>query len=478
MNLLKKISLIGILLIILVANGFRLYKLEDVPFGFHVDEMSSAVTIQCLATEGVDAYGNKYPVFSQDYGSYKPPTYIYPGVLWTKIFGYSIASFRGFTAFIFILGLPGLFLLCRRLISARFGLIAVLLASVSPWLWIHSRIGYEATMSLAYLFWGLYFFFKKDRVWNALISGMFLSLALYSYTPMRAEIPLLLLTLIVFRLKFWKPIRVVFIIWVLAALAFTALPLVHQMFFGGIQQRFANINIFNGDYLASIGKTTSLTSVAGVFINNYLMHFDFQFLFITGDKVISNSIKHFGELGWLDILGVFAAIFLFAASFTPFKPAPVSKEHRYLLIFLVINIAIGLIPDSLTQLESANSLRSICAWPFVEIFIAYFLWRWSMAWKGGLPAILLTGTVFSIALITTYFGPYVKESTGFYSPWAKQMAINAKTEKDWLSFLYFFRHNDFHARYYMMNYHGDSCSGSKQKWESLRDYLIQNGQYQ
>ena len=112
-------------LLILTVNIIRFVGLDFSPPGFHVDELSSAVTIQCLATEGVDALNHPYPLFGDvSYGSPKPPTYIYPAALWTKLFGFSIASFRAISAFVVVITFVGLFSLFGFYLArcARFGL--------------------------------------------------------------------------------------------------------------------------------------------------------------------------------------------------------------------------------------------------------------------------------------------------------------------------------------------------------------------
>ena len=106
--------LVIVIILVSAVNILRFFKAEQIPYGFHVDELSTAVTIGCLATQGVDAHNRPYPLFSElNYGTPKPPTYIYPAVAWSKLFGYSVPSLRIFTAAIFILSLVGLFFLAR-----------------------------------------------------------------------------------------------------------------------------------------------------------------------------------------------------------------------------------------------------------------------------------------------------------------------------------------------------------------------------
>ena len=54
----------SIVILIITVNTFRFYKLEESPPGFHVDELATAVTIQCFATEGKDSLGRPLSLFN------------------------------------------------------------------------------------------------------------------------------------------------------------------------------------------------------------------------------------------------------------------------------------------------------------------------------------------------------------------------------------------------------------------------------
>src|SRR5438105_1036733 len=112
--MIKNISTTLMILTIIVVNILRFWQLDNVPYGFNVDEMSGAVTVACMETEGVDAHLHPHPLFfEQHYGTPKPPIYTYPAIVWSKIFGHKVESLRGFTAFFNILTIVGLFLLAR-----------------------------------------------------------------------------------------------------------------------------------------------------------------------------------------------------------------------------------------------------------------------------------------------------------------------------------------------------------------------------
>jgi len=72
-------------LMALLGVALHFYQINKIPYGYHVDEMSGSVALGCMATEGVDAHNVKYPLFADlNYGTPKPPTYLYPALLWAK----------------------------------------------------------------------------------------------------------------------------------------------------------------------------------------------------------------------------------------------------------------------------------------------------------------------------------------------------------------------------------------------------------
>src|SRR3989338_7794379 len=119
-----------ILGVVLIVNALRFYKLDEIPYGFHVDEYSGAVTVRCFATQGVDAHNQCYPLFADlNYGTPKPPVYLYPAVLWSRGMGDTIPSLRALHAFVFEIGIVGLFFLGRMLFGTTHALWITLAAS-------------------------------------------------------------------------------------------------------------------------------------------------------------------------------------------------------------------------------------------------------------------------------------------------------------------------------------------------------------
>jgi len=477
-NFVIKASMLVLLLMVLVGAALHFYRLDKVPYGFHVDEMSGSVAVGCMATEGVDAHNVPHPLFADlHYGTPKPPTYLYPAMVWAKLFGYSAPSLRALSVTVHLCGIAGLFLLARSLFGWRYAAVTAALAIFSPWAWVPSRVAFESLFAVTFLIWGLYVFLHPPRAWRMVLAAVLLAGAMYSYPPMRLQTPLMLLPLIIYSFKQyrlnWK-FLVVFVV-VFAILLF---PLVQRTLNGQLQQRFDQISIFSPQYLKAMGVNGSWMQLTEIFCYIYALHFHPDFLFFKGDPSYVHSTRHFGILSWMDMAALAVGLVFLLMLLTKFgrKNNPLAV-HRYWLVFLFVNIFIGVVPAALTNSELPNSLRIIGSWPFMCLLSAFLLWqaceRCWVLWLG----VVLTTALFAFSFLKVYFQVYPQESKGMFSYWTMEEAGQLKTEEDWFKFVLLYRYADYNARYFLMQYHGSTCTQSRAMWEGMRDFLISRGKY-
>ena len=468
-----RLSWLLMALAIVVALAVRLYKIDVIPYGYHVDELASSVTVECLATEGVDAHNNRYPLFGQtNYGTPKPATYMYPAILWGKAFSFSVPSLRSFSVWGHFLGIAGLFFLGRVLFGNAYGLWAAFLGAISPWVWTSSRVAFESLLAPTFFIWGLFFFFRRSTYFHWAMAGLLFAAAMYSYPPMRLQVPLLFITLVGY--ASFKKTKAPFLLWlvIIACLALPVIPLVMKTLSGELQQRFNSISIVAPAYLTNIGKTNSIHDLWGIFLSNYQLHLTSDFLLFKGDPSLIHSVGHFGILDWLDvgalILCLFWALLFWIQPLRKYNPW---QGQSLFLLFLLVNIFLGIVPAALTNSEIPNSLRIVGSWPFMCLLGAYFmhhLQRWF--WPLGLIAVIV-GIMFFSAFAKTYFTVYREESKGMFSYWANDQVAAAKTEEDWRNFMLAYSTQDYHFRYFLMHYRSDKCTSTRLKWERQRDLL-------
>ena len=55
--------------------------------------------------------------------------------------------------------------------------------------------------------------------------------------------------------------------------------------------------------------------------------------------------------------------------------------------------------------------------------------------------------------------------------WTLEEANQVKTDEDWMKFLLIYRHQDYNARYYLMQYRHLSCTQSETMWEGVGKFL-------
>jgi len=474
--MLKKTAFGFIILVVLVLNILRFWKLDSIPYGYHVDEVGSAVTMQCMSQKGCDAEIRPWPLFGfMEYGQDKPPVYIYPGIFWTKIFGATVPSLRGYSVFVLLIGIMGLFFLARMLFGLGCALAVVLAASCSPWAWVVTRVALESYFSVAFAVWGLYFLMRSRRWWDWALAGALFSCAMYAYPPARLQIPLMMVVLGFYE---WgrRPVRWTSAFSLGLVFILCLLPLIFQYKFGELSRRFNEISIFNPDYLHSLGKTGTPGDIIHIFVQNYMLHLSPDFLFLTGDPSYVHSTRHLGILSALDMaaLGVLGVFLFLAFQKKSWKDNPVLKDRRWIW-FLVVNFFIGIIPSALTNQELPHALRICGSWPFMMLFTGFMISAAAECIKGIWAAIALAGFLCGGVLTYQYFAIYPQESKGMFDYWIKDKAEQLKTPQDWQSFLLYFHRQNYHCRYFMVQRLGVTCKQANDTWWSLFHYLKDRG---
>ena len=158
---LKKTSLI-LILIICLSVFLRFYKLNEIPTGFHHDEVSQAYNAFALGTTGHDRYSQSFPLLFRAFGSYQPPLYTYLSIIPIKIFGNTMFAARFVSAFFGVLIVIFTYLIIAELAKEKFkhsfALLAALMVGISPWAIHFSRRIAEANLCLALFSASFYFF--------------------------------------------------------------------------------------------------------------------------------------------------------------------------------------------------------------------------------------------------------------------------------------------------------------------------------
>lgn len=377
----------------------RLYKISEIPASVYWDEASIGYNAYSVSIDLKDEWGNFLPLHFRAFGEFKLPVYIYSVIPFVKIFGLNALSVR-IPAVLFSFGtLIIVYLLTKRITGKEeAGILAAFILSVSPWLFIFSRTGYEATAGLFLFLTAIYVFIlnKNSRIFYLL--GVFLLIgSMYSYTSFRL---LALPVIVVFsfiRLKDGLKRNLLALLLSFLIVSAALIPIARLFIYDagfGRAQTFSLIPGFKQVYDLS-GKPhfqvtfnrngqTSWIKNGETIVLNYFSHFSPKFLLMIGDLNSRSQIPNHGEIYILDlILAIVGVIAIF------------KKRKLYFLPLILLLIAP--IPASLTK-ESPHALRSVLAAPSFAIIAslgAFYILEKYKKYKTVILITIIAGYYFS-----------------------------------------------------------------------------------
>lgn len=387
------------IILILLFNALRFIGLEISPPGFYADESYGATQVICLGQTGADFFGKHLPLFSIS-GPGEPiysPTYLYGQLLWTTVFGHSIAAFRSYAAIITSLTILFLYFYAKNLLNSRAALYIAFVATVMPWSWQFSRIAWDPPLAPLFLLLGLWISTLKKGWW---IAGIPLGLAIYSYPPLRIITPLVWICLPNLSLK-RKIVGFV-------AMFFTCIPLALQLQDENFLSRSNMLTIWSSTFYNPYRHYSPLELIS-VFLKNFFAHFSPSFLFVHGENNLRHSIQSFGMLSWLDFMALGSLIFIPIIKLRDRNIKYIFSSAQYQTLFIgLVGVCLSYIPSALTNEASPHALRTISAWPFFALFTGVILFRLSEVSSSHKVYLttLLVGLIFFVSYQYHYFNIY------------------------------------------------------------------------
>ncbi len=370
-----------VFLILLLFLFTRLYKILDIPASLYWDEASIGYNAYSILKTGKDEWGKTFPLHFKAFGEYKLPVYIYTVSLFQVFLGPTELSVR-LPSVLFSLGAIYLvYLLTNQFFKEkRAALLAAFFCSISPWFFIFSRTGYEATAGLFFFLLGIFYWllFKKSPFF-LLLSSLAFVLSIYSYNSFRIITPLSLSVLVMYLFSDrGRNFKLTFNLLIALSILILAAAPIFSFFSKGEEKRFETVGILDSQ------KTD--IEIMKIFTKNYLSHFNPQFLFLTGDKNIRSQQEKFGQLYPVEapllLLGIFTLL----------------KIKRLSLLYFLL---ISFIPSALTK-ESPHALRALAAVPFIGIISAAALSRYR------LKKIYSVAIAIFMILFLLYFFSFIK----------------------------------------------------------------------
>lgn len=198
----KKLQFAIFIGVFILGLILRVYTLDKNPPGFFCDEAAIGYDAYKILQTGKDQYGVPFPIFFRSLGDYKPPLAIYSTIPFIKIFGLTETGARLQSVFYGMLTLVLLFLIGKEMISITFGVWAMLMGAIMPWLIHYNRVAFDYTIYIAFFLLVIYLFLKAKTNRVYIIPAFVTSaITIYTYQPAKLLAPLLLFGLMIIFIK-------------------------------------------------------------------------------------------------------------------------------------------------------------------------------------------------------------------------------------------------------------------------------------
>lgn len=432
------------ILIFCLAIFVRFYNFSGVPPSPYWDEVSLGYDAYSILKTGKDHHGNPFPIVAfESYGDWKPSGYYYTLVPLIGIFGLNDFTLRLPSLLAGLAIVVGIGFLARQIKINP--LIAIFVASISPWAIQFSRVGWEVNLATATIVWGVVcglIAVRDKKLFLPLqLASIFLFIfSMYTYHAARIVAPVLSLTLFLLQIyvllpqekkvsvsavrKIIKNNLVQYVVIGIVGIILLS-PLLASLGNQETTQRFQETSIFNN--LDIIIKSNEQKTAEGnsllskIFyhryvlfsreiLKNYFSHFTLDFLFLSGDKNPRHSVQLYGQLYHVELLFLLLGLYAWVRRITAKK------------IFFLFWLAIAIIPAAITY-AAPHALRILPAMPIFLLLIATgiaeFLIYLKRVFKTKIP-------IFFVLII---LGIYVIEFLPFWTFYQKIYPI--KYSQEW-----------------------------------------------
>ena len=416
-----------LVLILTTSAILRLWKLDEMPPGLHVDEAANAWNAYCLLKTGSDQHGVRWPVFYlRAFGDNRSSLFAYTLLPIQAIGGLTVWTTRLSAAFGGILAVFFIYWVGTKLFGVRVGLAAAAMLALNPWHLQQSRWGHEASLvpiltllPVSALLWAELPFKGtlnlRFQSLKAALAGAVIGICCYGYPAVRVFLPVFLVALLVVSWGHWwnqlktYPGMMASLLLILS-LAATLGPLLWKHLRDPeINKRARTTQVWaNSDSLG-----TRIHKV----LDRYPGHFGLDFLFLNGDKDIALSpppktgLFLWDSIVWM-ILGVVVLFKTFASSWA----------SRILAVWL-ITYPVGDLLHQHLSLHSLRSLPGLCALVLLAALgmIHAGQWLW-LRHRNGRWIVVVVVTSAVVALNARFLDTFYR---GFYQSPDKQNVLYA-----------------------------------------------------
>ncbi|EKE14263.1 MAG: hypothetical protein ACD_12C00601G0002 [uncultured bacterium] len=376
--------IISFVCILVVAFFLRFYKIETAPKAIHLDETVNGYVGRFILDNGVDLYGNRFPLFYFDkFGDYPPVIPMYIQSIGTYLFGFTELGSRSITALLgCLLLIPLYFIAAMVFKDKRSALFTMFLAAIIPWQIVFSRTSAEGIMASFFYLIGLYFlfaFWKKNSLKLLGYSIPFFLATFFLYPPFRIITTLTFVPLPLFFL-FNKDIKKLILSVFIVISFFTMLFLIVMSPWGrgrvdqiSIFNIVSGVDIKNKHWIYNDKTPAQVTRIfhnkpvgyTREFIKQFFSYYTGMFLFTDGGGEITHQVPNSGEM-YLTVLPLLLLPLLMF-----FKKKNFDSVDTQLFYYIIYLSLIASIPAALTVVAVPNPHRSILTGIFLCFIAAY-----------------------------------------------------------------------------------------------------------
>lgn len=414
-----------------------------IPNSLNWDEVSWGYNSYSILKTGQDEYGKFMPLSFQAFGDFKQPVYVYASVIPINIFGLNSFAVRFPSAFFGSITIIFVFLLTYELfrkenLRANLALLSMALFAISPWSIQFSRVAFEANLGIFFTIAGVFlcaYAFRNKNLLLSLIGIIVLSISCYTYHSQKIFTPLLFIGLLVYGKNYIFSRRKVAVILIIVFLFSNLLWLTdfrttkrgRSVMFTSqqtmiLKESIENIRYdnLNQDFIGQVLHNRRLVYLSK-YLENYLMHFSPNFLFMYGD----NARHHAPDNG---------LIYLVSLPFIIIGMVNLVKKKSSNVGFLFFWLLTAPIASALA-VDAPNASRSLVFLPTWQIITAYGI----ITTISNKTKFFKLGLIFSILFLYTanfiyYIHNYFNHTDTDFSPYwqygYREAVLDTKSEKD------------------------------------------------
>ena len=392
--------------VFVLALFVRVYRIGELPYGWHVDEAGMSYDIYSMINYGTDRYYKFNPVYFINFGGGQNALYGYICAVFMKLFGLSLTVIRipavlsGMATWLFGT------LILKEYFDKKFTLMGSFLIAIIPCFILQSRIGLESLLFLSTSTAALYFLLLSVRkgLWQLYVfTGIVLGLSLYTYAVSYLVVPIFLLCMLLYLLYLGK-MKWKYLFSLGIPLAALAAPLILMII----------INTFQLPEIATVHITIPrLPEYRGseISLQNILHNIPavVQSFFFKDDRAY-NSLD-----GYFTMYVVSIPFILLGIQKAAVEMAGKMREKKFtvaapLLFWLAAQTVMGLLIDE----PNVNKLNGVF---FSLLFFAvYGIWHaWSLLQKRKSKTVFFAAVMgaylcFFVSFSCYYFGPYTEKT--------------------------------------------------------------------